>query len=294
MRRFLTKTFVFLFILAAYFGINMLINYSIYQNEVLDIKSTRTLIIGDSHTQRSLDPQFLSDAQNISQTAESYVLTYWKLKKVMQTYTPDTVVLGFAPHNISEHNDHKFSDKDWSREMFKRCYSIQEFGSLPDEVPVDHWGYYQTLWRQTGLYPKEDHVNYIGEYTNSEQNDTTDAEAVLGRHYYMNGDTLGVSSASIQYLDSIVYLCEANDIVLVLISNPVLEDYLAGIPTPIAEKYMMLSDKYDNHHLIYDRISAQYPNAFFRNADHLNKSGAERFTKAFLSYLKRESPSGHR
>ena len=60
----------------------MVINRYAYRNQAISIKRTNILIAGDSYTKRSLNPQYFTSAQNISQYGENYIITYWKLKKV--------------------------------------------------------------------------------------------------------------------------------------------------------------------------------------------------------------------
>jgi len=64
-----------------YFAINSLINHVFFIDVSLIMENTKTLIIGDSHPQKSINPEYLSQAKNISQTGEPLILTYWKLKK---------------------------------------------------------------------------------------------------------------------------------------------------------------------------------------------------------------------
>ena len=95
--------------LMGYFGINNVINSILISREDLHLTSS-TLIMGDSRTQYSLDPHLFPSANNISQTAEPYFLTYWKLKALIDLHEIDTVILGFAHQNISAFNDRKLSD----------------------------------------------------------------------------------------------------------------------------------------------------------------------------------------
>jgi len=151
MRRFLIKIMVFLVPLILYFALNATLNYYLISNQKIDLGEPQVLIIGDSHPQRSINPKLFKRAQNIAQTAEPYISTYWKLKTIIKAHKPDTILLGFAPHNISEFNDMKFSDEFWAGEMFRRIYPIAKFSEIKNKIPVNKKLYFQTLWKQTAF-----------------------------------------------------------------------------------------------------------------------------------------------
>ena len=113
MKNFIKKLSNFIFFLIVFFLINNLINIIFIKNQKLPLTNTSILIVGDSHTKKSLNPYYLKNSSNISQYAEPYVLTLWKLKKIFETYIPDTIVIGFSPHNISQFNDFKSTRSYW-------------------------------------------------------------------------------------------------------------------------------------------------------------------------------------
>jgi hypothetical protein len=223
--------------------------------------------------------------------AEPYILTFWKLKKIFNSIIPDTLIIGFAPHNISQFNDLKFSNETWSVEMFKRSYPIQEFNKISNQIPVDFPTFYRTLWKETAFYPKSNHVNFIGNYFNSNKTDTGDFEAAIKRHYYQNETKLNVSDIAVTYLDSIIELCEAKNIELVLVCNPVQKEYLNNIPASIMDQFIDLSDRYDFNHTVYSKISETYPDSLFLDSDHLNANGAEKFTRDLIEYINSSTPT---
>lgn len=294
MKQFIYKTSCFILIPILFFGVNMVINYLIYNNQRIPINNTSILIAGDSHPQKSINPQYFRDAQNISQTAEPYVLTFWKLKKLFTSYVPDTLIIGFAPHNISRFNDLKFSDERWSWEMFKRSYPIQEYRTIANKISVDYLTFYKVLWKQTGWYPKKDHINFLGNYSNSDATYIDDAEDVIKRHYYQNGIEWGVSELAVTFLDSIVTLASSKKINLIMVSNPVHEKYLNHIPVPIMEKFDELMDKYKGCCIVFDKTRDHYPDSLFLNSDHLNEMGAKQFTEELKDYIKTQTPTHNR
>ena len=285
MKNFLRRVISFILIPILYFGINILINYLIFTNQSFPLKKSTTLILGDSHTQKSLDPKYFDDAQNISQPSEPYILTFWKLNKIIETYIPDEVILGFAPHNISQFNDRKFSDAKWSHEMFKRVYPIQEFNTIQNEISIDLKTYQKVFFKQTAFYPKADHINYIGSYSNCKINNLSNPRTTIKKHYYHKGQKLGVSKSAVKYLRFIVELCESKKIKLIIVSPPVHEKYFENIPEEIKKKYFNLYKKYSDNHIVFDKIEDNYPDSLYLDFDHLNEIGAKKFTIELIDYL---------
>ena len=120
MEQFLRKLILFIVLPTVYFAFNASVNYLIYSSQIVDVGKPNIIVIGDSHPMAAVNTNMLDNAINISRSAEPYVLTYWKLKAILKNHIPEILIIGFSPHNISAFNDKKFSDPDWSSEMFKR------------------------------------------------------------------------------------------------------------------------------------------------------------------------------
>ena len=286
MKKFVLQLLYFSIIPVIYFGTVHLINRAIYLEESVDLQNARLLIVGDSHSMNSLNPNKFESALNISQAAEPYFITFWKLKKIFETNQVDSILLGFAPHNISAYNDYRFTDSEWSERMFKRTYPIENYRSLEDKIGIDYSTYFKVLFRETFFYPKKNHINYIGKFKKSKISSVSDWEGPVERHFYRNGKELGVSNTSIQYLDSIVILCKNNDIFLSLINSPVHNSYFNNIPISFLEQYNKLKMNYIKEDIfLLDKAKCEYPDTFFFNPDHTNFYGAEKFTNEVIEIL---------
>lgn len=282
MKRFIYKTIIFILIPCLFFVTNGVINSYVGKNQKVDLNGASTLIVGDSHPMSSLNPDLLYNAKNISQSAEPYVLTFWKIKNIFKSNKIDTLILGFSPHNISEFNDLKFSERKWSSEMFRRSYYINDFNSIDNFIKVDKYEYYKILFRYTSLYPETNHVNFIGGFSSSKTSNVESSKSAVMRHYYHDTIQLGVSKISISYLDSIIDYCRLNDTEVILTSNPVHNSYYENIPSAILSKYKELKGKYlQNNIFVFDKTSTIYPDSLFTDVDHLNFDGATRFSKEF-------------
>jgi hypothetical protein len=275
--------------LLGYFILNAAINYFIYSSQKIELNNPRVLIVGDSHPTRSINPEFLSNAVNISQTAEPYILTYWKLQKVLKSNKTDILVVGFAPHNISAFNDFKFSDSFWSLELFKRSYPIHNFKEIDKVLDVDYAQFVEVYFKNNSFFPKLDHSYYIGEYSNWDVSSISGWKDNIQRHYYRDDKRVGISKVSIDYLESIIDLCQRNDIEVYLVSSPVHPNYYRAIPEDILLAYDSLKKVYTTNTVIFDRTNDfTYPDSLFRNSDHLNNFGAKRFTIELKEYMEVE------
>lgn len=263
-----------------------MINYFIYSSpNAVDLENTSILIIGDSHPRRSINPKYFDNAKNISRDAEPFVITYWKLKKIFKSNVPDTIIIGFAPHNISKSNDLNFSKRIKAERMFKESYPFQQLNDISSVINIDYITFYQTLWKQTGFYPRRNHIILNDDFP-WYINNLNNCEGVAKRHYYHNGAQLGFSQTQVNYLDSIINLTNSNKIKLIIVSSPVHSQYLNKIPFPILEKYDGLIEKYNDSHIIFDKTRESYPDSLLMDSDHLNQMGAKRFTTELIEYVK--------
>ena len=286
MKKFVQQVLVFSLFLLAYFVLMGLINYYIYTQQNCIVKEHTILIAGDSQTRRGINPELFDDAINISQPAEPYVITYWKLKKIFKSASPDTLIIGFGPHNLSAFNDFKFWEEKWSTNMFERNYPVQEFLKLKT-FKIDYIKFFKVLWKQTCFFPKRDHCTYIGNYFNSNSTNFSDTEKVVKRHYYRAGKEVGISNTSISFLDSIIHICQSNGVTPVLVYHPVHKSYFNQIPKQNTAKYKEVKKKLitEGVTIIGEPVSP-YPDSLFFNANHLNDKGATRFTKELIQILK--------
>ncbi|WP_417588719.1 hypothetical protein [Owenweeksia hongkongensis] len=286
MEVFIRKFMSFVAIVCLYFVVNAVINLLIIESTEPEVKNTSLLIMGDSRVKKAIDPKLLPDAQNIAQLAEPYYITYWKLKELLPLIEPNTLMLGFGAHNISSFNDYKLIDGKWSAEMFTRTYSLNPLYHF-DALPVDYKALCKVVWQQTCVYPKLSHYKYIGKYDNIDYSKISDADESIQRHYYRADTLLTVSEVSVSYLDSIIDLTKENRVELILINVPVHSSYRKKIPQNFIDNYLDLSSKLVESGVSIISEDSNYPDNLFLNSDHLNKNGAQRFTRELRVALAR-------
>jgi len=288
MKKFFRRLFFFMSPLMGFMLLNMTINYLIYSQKPVDVFDTDVLILGDSHLMTAVDTGLFPNAKNICQSAEPPYVSYWKLKKILETNKPRQVVFGFTPHTVSACNDFRLSDPKWSKELFKRIYPLQDFKSLEEEVSVDWVNYYQALWKQTAFFPKINHENYIGEYRAKTRSDVSDCNSAIQRHYYSEEKVYPVSDLSIAYMDSIIKICKLKEVSIVFSGAPVHKCYSDKIPNSISLAYDNLIALYEQQEVfVFNKIYEDaYADSLFFDVHHLNEAGAERFTLELMKYLR--------
>lgn len=279
MNKFIKNVFLFLSTLAFCLMMNFLINLLIIRVSPNPLGGTKTLIIGDSHTEKSLDPTMFDSTMNISQPGETIINSYWKLKHLLPISEVKTVVLAVSHHNLSKNEDLKYLKEGWSLEFSRRLYSIKNFTSS-SHVDYNKENYAKVFLRRMFLFPRINHDSYIGNYDNDKTYSSDDYERAIHRHYYYSKQHKfsGESKNTEMYLEKIIELCDDLEIRLIMVACPVHEEYYKRIPRIIHRSYDLFKK---DHSLdeIYDY--SQYPldEKCYLNSDHLNEKGANVFSE---------------
>jgi hypothetical protein len=170
--------------------------------------------------------------------------------------------------------------------MFKRTYPIAGLKNFKD-LEIDKIGYFKLLVKNMCYYPKKKHVYYIGKYYNSSHSNVSNYESAIKLHYFYNNKKVGISTVAINYLNSIIHLCKERKIKIILLVCPLHKEYLKRIPSNFIKKFNELKNKLANKGLIIlDYSHAVFNDVDFLNTDHLNKTGADKFTKMLKPQLK--------
>jgi hypothetical protein len=284
MKRFIKNIVLFTIIIILYFFVNFLINNIIIKKHPPKLHS-KTIVMGDSHPMTAIDPQY-SNIQNISQSAEPYFITYFKLKELYKFNKIDTVFLGFSFQNISAFNDKKFDDAFWCDEMFERIYYIVPLNTLTNlskNIRVNFVSYARIFLKNMLLRPTVNHLTYIGSFTSkkgSQDFRKYKPETVIQRHFFDRKKNIGISSFSIQYLDSIVNLTKRENIKLILINPPIHKSYRKLIPSNFIKSYSKISKILrEDDVTVFDYSHLALPDSCFFDFDHINQKGARIFSK---------------
>lgn len=96
---------IILFVISPVILVNKSVVYSALNSDAFKLApNINTLIVGDSHSWLSLDPNIITGSVNVSESGECIFYTYYKLKYFIKQ-NPGVlrnVILAFSYHNISK------------------------------------------------------------------------------------------------------------------------------------------------------------------------------------------------
>ena len=241
----------------------------------LNFNESTVLMAGDSYIAASLDPSIVASSTNIAQTSEPYFFTYWKLQKVLSVNQGITKgVLGFSHHNISGINDHKLTEEFWKSTLFNRIYPIAEFDTLTD-IPMDKLLFLKTYFTKTCLLPAPRQTPYRGGFSAVEHNNLSNYDFAIDLQYFHDGKNAGTSPTAIQFLRSIITLCEKKNIELILVTTPVHPEYFSRIPNNFKIAFEKLkAELVDEGITCLDYSQLSLTDDQFSDSNHVNGSGA--------------------
>lgn len=258
-------------------------------------RDARTVIVGDSHTETSIDPARLPGGVNISRSAENYCYSYLKLRYFLDC-NPQVrdVVLGFSPHNVMD-QDRQFSEdranhwKDYFILMdghtrtdlasFRLPYLIAylkaEYG-VPFRLLQNPIAIKYLLGRSN--YSRAD-FPFNGGYQ-ALRGSFLDAGKIAKRaqdHFRKGEGYCGTSPVMVGYLRKIADLCDQRGVSLLLLDTPVTDAYRRLIPRQAMADFRRIQADlvYRHPRVAYLDLSAtSLPPADFFDGNHLNREGA--------------------
>jgi len=287
MSKFSKTLFLFTIYPIVHFTFITLVNRQLSLPSNLPLSESKTLIIGDSHTQKGLNPKLFDDAINLSQSAEPMVISYWKLKFVFDAIQPNTVIIGFGRHKISSNQDRVFYDKRTSHEFFRRSYLIGDFDKIKDIIKIDFLSFYFKWVKRNCLYPQFNPFYFLGHYEASKGNDLCNVREKLQNHFGSPNIEKPYSKIGMMYLDSMISFCELHDVKPIIISLPVYQEYYERIPNDIHVVYDSIKNKFQLKNVEFiDRANDYFVDFLFYDVDHLNIDGANIFSEEIREIIK--------
>ena len=300
MKKFLLRLTTFFIVLSLLFLISYQINKALMNSDIATLnKNANTLIIGDSHTVFSCDPEYIENSVNVSQVAEPYIVTYFKLKTLLaQNPQIKKVVLGFSYHNFSAFNDKKFEDAAFAGNIWDQYYPLLSLKTV-EPLEINKKVYFTRFIRHCML-PNADYVlnkvkntgrtyPYIGNYRTSDTSHIGEVsvDSIISRHYYDQGSVLGISATSVDYFEKMMTLTQEKGVTLYLVCTPLHPDYIAKVPENIQFVFDSLAREAAQHkHVTFIDLSKDVQNDnLFTDYDHLNTLGAQPFSNKINTLL---------
>lgn len=261
-----------------------------------NLASIETLILGSSHSQNGINPEFLKTKScNLAFGGQPIAIDYFLLDKYMdQMKNLKIILIEVSPHrfynelNPSDWNGHVYSnlyDIDYKVEG----YSVKNYSFVLADVK-----YFSTIFIDN-FNPKipKPKLNKFGFMTNDFQdrfsklkNDSLKIE----NSFKMNNkfdNQINLETNSV-FLKKIIEKCQKNSVKIILIGTPLYRTYHAKLPLKIKMQNQKLVSNLTNRFRIqyYDfSESKRFHLKDFKNDNHLNPDGAKKFTLIIDSVL---------
>lgn len=268
--------------------------------------SAKTLLLGDSHTVKLMDPSAWENAVNLGMSGEFIYYSYYKLNRLLKDgCRPHSVIISLSYHSLAtfpyfggaEMNkryhllvDRRFYHRKFRYEDLHQSTLARYLGNaigFPILLGQDIAEYYK-LRNDSGT------AGWMGAYepaTGSRIGKRRSLKAVLRRHFSKFGLPTGLSQAKLEYLNDLARLCQIHGIELWLVNTPVPPDYYKGIPASFIKATDHAASslgQYDAHYL--NLSTEPYKDEEFYDYDHLNAEGSERFSKKLAQLTGGQQP----
>ena len=300
MKYFLHKLFIFvsIFVVILFFiciankhGINRAMHDRVFCFD----NNITTIIAGDSHTKTSLNPEILIKSVNISEGAENYIFTYYKLCHFLRINPHiNNIILGFSYHNISKvflesllkdisYCDSYYLILDDSGKCLLDTSSMSYFQAkleydvgIPFNINKNNLGFKAVFTKHMSPadYP------FYGSFYSSRKSNINDKDLnnTIARHYFdTKHQYAGTSGLNIIYLNKIIEMCADNNINVYLFTAPLHQKYIEKIPQKAISNYNKvkadLLRRYNNIEFI-DLSHLNLKDNCMGDGDHVNFFGA--------------------
>ncbi|MCR5527162.1 MAG: DUF1574 domain-containing protein [Lachnospiraceae bacterium] len=262
--------------------------------------SAKTLILGDSRAKSSLIPAELgSDIYNIAIGGATSIEMYYALSNYLSNHSaPDNAIIIFAPY-------HFCSIDNWQQTLYYNYLSLSELSeveqtaySFPDKsVHYNGWAadllsfklrlpnkYLDAIY-QAGVNGR--YSENMDKYS-SVQNDLGYTEFGSengndGLNYETHHEYFDYSPLVVNYYDKLLDLCSENNIKVTIAQAPFNKASSEVVTERFLSEYKTFLMKVKEKHpdFTVETDVPVYDNKYFGDNNHMNRKGAEKFTKEF-------------
>lgn len=279
MKYFLKRTGLFILLFIIFLSVITLFNRIIFKvyNPLALGEDINVLIIGDSHTKYAFNDDLLPNVYNLSNDADSYFYSYYKLSNTIKLNPQiDTVFLAFSIHNV-----HKFIEDKWilnashlksKLKIYLPLLSTRDyiflFSRNPEVVTqalmnqIFFLYYLRQGKERFGGYDDLDYDILISELKDLRLN---------GREEYKDFEESEIEK---RYLKKIIAYCQSKNITLNLVNTP--------LHPSINQQQENLYRYYQKNFSdipFYDFSQVEMNESYFGDLVHLTPDGAEYFSQ---------------
>jgi hypothetical protein len=266
--------------------------------------ATDTVILGDSYTMTGLDPGFRANTLNGAMRAELIPFTYHKMKFICE-HNPQVknLVISLSYHSLTMNKEKTLKSPETVRyycDTYFALYDTQlkRIAFTMDSSYYVSWlkyslGFPIELSKNIGIYLRiisgfNHYKNYSfwgGYQTLVAPESGSSVKERIFEHYYKFGEEIEMSNIMIDYFEVIIKYCNAKGIRLFVITPPVQPAYEEQVPEGykqgLREIVGVMKKKYSNL-FYFDYGKLIFDESEWRDADHLNSRGSERFSQLFF------------
>ena len=299
MKLFVARIVVFLGIMII--PLLLLSSYVYYANSKL-IKNYKIgskvsiIVIGDSHTQKAINDNYLPDAINLSQSSECILYSFVKLQTILQT-NPNikTVLLGCGYNSFSSYYD-EFIYGTYSAEVSSRYFFV-----MPDSLKMKFIYFNRNTLSKylkkivsngiTNLRVSPLDYSFLGRFETYSTIVKLSRETVNKRietQYYSDRKLDDFSLLNILYFRKVIDLCKKRNVRLIIIHTPSHKFYIDNVPGKFKARYDSLIKESKISAIEFNDLLLP-DSCFLPDGDHVTDYGAKLTTLYLADYLKNKN-----
>ncbi len=241
------------------------------------------LIVGNSHTECSVNDSIISNSVNLSQSASSYFYSYMKIREFTK-YNPqiDTVIISFSDNDLFSQKEKWFSpsqkiNNKMTRHiiLFNKDDYLDLFKSNPLEVSFQTFILYSDFYN---LHMQK--RDFIGSYNKINVNKIDEAIIEFNLSPPIVDEEIAITE--LKYLQKIYEFTQESNIKLILLNtpiHPILEKHFSVIK---ARNLEIVSEKMPNA-TYFDHTSFVLENSMYADLSHLNNKGSNKYSEFLQS-----------
>lgn len=241
------------------------------------------LIVGNSHTECSINDSIISNSVNLSQSASSYFYSYIKIREFIK-YNPqiDTVIISFSDNDLFSEKEKWFSSSEKINNkmtrhiiLFNKDDYLDILKSNPIEVIFQTFILYSDFYNLHTL--KRD---FIGSYNKINANKIDEEIIEFNRNPPIIDSTIAITE--LKYLLKIYEFTQENKIKLILLNtpiHPILEKHFSVIKP---RNFQIASEQMPNA-TYFNHTSFVLENSMYADLSHLNSIGSNKYSEFLQS-----------
>jgi|JFJP01.1.fsa_nt_gi hypothetical protein len=295
MRKFLVSLIwfflpVFISLIVLSFGLKKMVISSV--DFTLDSK-INTLVLGHSQTEHAFKDSIISGLKNLCFGGESYFYNYQKLKIVLEKNKENknikNIIVSFSNNQIeSVMNKWTYGEETvlnfYPKYSFaidaedSKLIAVNNFKSFLKAEQLAMISNAKLIIKRNSIFDNRNFGGYF--YINKSQ-----VDSLLRTNYldhFVKTNPKGISTINLAYLDKIVELCKKYNKNLYLIRTPIHNSFFEKLDE---KKFQDIRTKYYSKIPFLDYHDFSMENKDFKDFNHLNETGAKKFSNYFNKLL---------